>query len=87
MTKDWLVDLIVGVVTVLWMGWTFATIQETGASLQLILPALAIGFLGILMIYGHRISYLRLGDFVLVELDHRRQAPRESEEQDRERNR
>lgn len=83
MTKDWLVDLIVGVVTVLWMGWTFTTISQTG-SVVLIGPALAVGFLGILMIYGHRINYLRLGDYVLVEMDHRRSDhPDREQEQER----
>lgn len=88
MSNDKLTNVIMGVVASLWMAWTFATIQSNpGNTVALLLPALAVGFLAILMVTGHRINYLRIGDWAIVEMDHRRdQHPRmDDEEQERHR--
>jgi len=73
MSNDKLTNLIMGVVASLWMAWTFATIQSSPSqTVALLLPALAVGFLAILMVTGHRINYLRIGDWAVIEMDHRR---------------
>jgi hypothetical protein len=71
MTKDRIVDVLVGLAAVLWMAWTFATIQSTSGNVLVLLgAALTVGVLTILMIYGHRINYFRIGDWLLIEMDH-----------------
>lgn len=67
--RPWYIDLLLTFVAVVWMAWTFATIQMHGPSLELILPAFAVGVMAILMLYGHRITYLRIGDRLVVGME------------------
>lgn len=71
MTKSRITDLLVGILVVLWMGWTFATVQEYGPDPWLIGGAVMIGVFGTLMLYGHRVDYLQLGDKLVVGLETR----------------
>lgn len=83
--RPWYIDVLVFVLTALWMGWTFTTIQQIGANIPLMVAAVGIGFLGILMLYGHRITYLRVKDWILVDLDHGQQTREQREQKDRQR--
>jgi hypothetical protein len=70
--RPWYIDGLVFVFAVLWMGWSFTVMQSIGPNLPILLAAVAVGVLGILMLYGHRINYLRIGDRFLLEMDHGR---------------
>jgi len=85
MTQDRLVDLFVAGFTVLWLLLTFATIQQQPSRiLPLLAVALAIGITGILLLNGHRINYLEIGNWTVVDMYNRPEDERESEEQERE---
>ena len=66
MDKPWYIDLMTGVVVLLWMGWTYATIQTYGPSPALIGGALVVGVVGMLLIYGQRLTYLQVGSWIVV---------------------
>jgi len=63
--KPWWIDLLVVGVVFAWMGWTFTTIRELGFNLPLIVSAVIIGVVGILLIYGQRLEYVRFGKLEL----------------------
>jgi hypothetical protein len=85
--KPWYVDVLTSVVVLAWMGWTFATIQQFGPSLNLILPAVVVLLVGVLLIYGQRLTYLRIGDSVVVGMDSPLTNGEGDDEHDRERGR
>lgn len=85
--KPWYVDVLTGVVVLAWMGWTFATIQQFGPSLNLIIPAVVVLLVGVLLIYGQRLTYLRIGDSVVVGMDSPLTNGEGDDEHDRERGR
>lgn len=69
METPWWIDVITACLVALWMLLTFATIQMYGPSLQLIVAALVIAVAGILLIYGQRMTYLRVGDRLVIGMD------------------
>lgn len=88
MTKDRLVDVFVAGFTVLWLLLTFATIQQQPSKiLPLLAVALAIGLTGILLLNGHRINYLEIGNWTVVDMYNRRDRERENQMTDEERER
>lgn len=81
MQKPWWVDVMTGGVVLAWMGWTFATMQQFGPSLDLLIPALIIGLVGILLIYGQRVTYLQIGDKFVLGMDSGPYGERKSEDE------
>jgi len=63
--KPWWIDVLVVGLVAAWMGWTFTTIQQLGFNLPLIASAVIIGVVGILLIYGQRLEYVRFGKLEL----------------------
>lgn len=73
MSTDRLVDVFAAVFSTAWLLLTFATIQQhPGQIVPLLIGAVAIGCVGIGVIYGHRLNYLRIGDRIEMGVDHRR---------------
>lgn len=66
MPKPWYIDLLIIGVVVTWMSATFWMIRAYGPSLELLVPAVVIGLVGILLVYGQRLVYLQLGDTVVA---------------------
>lgn len=81
MTQDWLVDAFVGLFALVWLLLTFATIQQHPDKIVPLLGgALLIAFTSILLINGHRLNYLRIGDRVLADMQQERQRLGENDE-------
>lgn len=72
MTDDKLVDVFVAGFTVLWLLLTFVTIRQYPSQmLPLLGVALAVGLTGILLLNGHRINYLKIGNWAVVDMYNR----------------
>lgn len=69
MSQAWYVDLLTAGLVVLWMGWTYGIIQQFGPSPALILSSVAIGIVGVLAIHGQYVSYLKIGEKIVVGRD------------------
>jgi len=82
-TRPWYIDLLTYGVVLLWMAWTFATIQSVGASPTLIISALLVAIIALLVIYGQRLEYLRVGSWFELDLGTRAHEPDEEDEHER----
>lgn len=82
MPRPWYVDVLTAAIVFAWMGWTFTTIQQFGPSLDLLVPALIVGVAGVLLLYGQRMTYLRIGQFELGMDSPLTNGPDESDETD-----
>jgi hypothetical protein len=84
MDKPWwidvLMDLLIIGIAIAWMGWTFGTMQQHGPSLALLVPALAMGMFAILVAYGLRVRYLRIGNWLEIGGTYRSDETEEVEE-------
>lgn len=69
MPKPWYIDVLIVGLVAMWMGWTFTTMQQYGPDLALILGAVFVGVVGILLVYGQRLTFLRIGDRLVVGFD------------------
>lgn len=71
MDKPWFIDILTYALVFAWMGWTFEAIQASprGATLELIVPALLVALVGLSFVFGQRVSYLRVGNRVVVGMD------------------
>jgi len=65
--RDWLVDAGMYVFMILWMLLAFGTIQAEGPSVVAVVGAVAIGLVGLLYLSNQKISYLQIGDKVVLE--------------------
>jgi hypothetical protein len=50
----------------LWMALTFATIQQYGPRPSLLLAAVTVLAAGLFMIYNQRLTYLQIGDRIII---------------------
>lgn len=82
MPKPWYIDLAIVGVVLAWMGWTFSTMQQFGPSLELLVPAVVVGVVGILVIYGQRLTYLQLGNHIIVDMNSSGTQERDENERD-----
>lgn len=71
MTRSRLTDVAVLVFLGLWLAGTYVSIQQFGLDPTLILGAVVIGLLSVLMLYGHRIQHVRIGDRIHIEFETR----------------
>lgn len=69
MSKPWWVDVLTVIVVLVWMSLTYATMQQQGSTPALVFSSLAFGVVGILVIYGQRLTYLRIGDRIALGFD------------------
>jgi hypothetical protein len=69
MSKPWWIDVLTAGIVLAWMAWTFATMQTHGPSLELIGSAVIVGVVGILWIYGQRITYLQIKNWIVVGME------------------
>lgn len=66
MQKPWFIDVLTYVLVAVWMGWTFATMQEYGPSPALIGSAVIMLVAALLLVYNQRVAYLRIGDWLVL---------------------
>jgi len=86
MAKPWFIDILTYALVGVWMALTFATIQIYGPGPWLLASAACVLVVGLLMIYGQRLTHLKIGE--RFELDLRSPGGEdEGTEQWRERNR
>lgn len=66
----WYVDFFIDVVTLalagMWMGWTYSTVQQRGPSALLLVTSLTVILVLVLLVYRQRLTYLQLGDRVVI---------------------
>lgn len=66
MEKPWFIDVLTYLVVGVWMALTFATIQQHGPGPWLLASAVVVLVAGLLLIYNQRVSYLRIGDKIVL---------------------
>lgn len=67
MNKPWFIDLLTYALVALWMLLTFATMQQYGPNVGLLVAAVVVLGAGLFMIYNQRLAYLRIRDWVVFE--------------------
>lgn len=89
MSKSRITDVLVVAFVAVWIAYTFSAIRRHGPDPYLIGGAMVIGILGTLMVYGHRIDYLQVGDTLVVGLEtrHDRKHPNRESDSDEQRER
>lgn len=66
MSKPWFIDVLTFVLAGVWMAWTFATIQQHGPSFQLLASAVVVLVAALLLVYHQRLSYLQIGNYIVI---------------------
>lgn len=66
MNKPWFIDLLTYALVGVWMALTFATMQQYGPNLGLLIAAVVVLASGLFMIYNQRLAYLRIGDRIVI---------------------
>lgn len=66
MEKPWFIDILTFALVGVWMAWTFSTMQQYGPGPWLLASAVTVLAAGLLLIYNQRVSYLRIGDKVVL---------------------
>jgi hypothetical protein len=71
MTRSRLTDVAVLVFLGVYLLGTFLTIRQFGLDPVLILGAVIIGLLSVLMLYGHRIQHIQIGERIDIQFETR----------------
>lgn len=61
--KPWYINVATIGLAALWMGWTYATMQQQGSSLALIGGAVAIAITAMIIIHSPRVARVSMGRF------------------------
>jgi hypothetical protein len=83
MNKPWFIDLLTYALVALWMLLTFATMQQYGPNVGLLVAAVVVLAAGLFMIYNQRLAYLRIRNWIVFEsgaMHRERERERENEE-------
>ena len=64
--RPWYIDAATFGLVLVWMLLTFATIQMRGSSPALIAGVAIVAVIGVLVIYGQRLRYLEIGDYISI---------------------
>lgn len=64
--KPWFIDALTYITIGLWLMLTYEMIQKQGAGPWVLGAAVAVLAVGLTLIYGQRLTYLRIGDKIVI---------------------
>ena len=69
MRRSWAIDAAVYAYMLLWMAFSYSTIQTTGSSPAVVIASFVMGFVGVVYLMNEKISYLEWRGLV-VKMQH-----------------